>query len=119
MTALDGKVAIVTGAGRGIGRGHALLLAAEGARVVVNDLGGAVEGSGADPTPAQQIAAEIIDTGGEAVVNGDDVLVQNFFPTNRITKSGRWSVAELVAQKDALMAGAPSGVPPRTPIETP
>jgi NAD(P)-dependent dehydrogenase (short-subunit alcohol dehydrogenase family) len=73
MPALDGKVAIVTGAGRGIGRGHALLLAAEGARVVVNDLGGAVEGSGADATPAQQVAKEIIDAGGEAVVNGDDV----------------------------------------------
>ena len=73
MAALHGKVAIVTGAGRGIGRGHARLLAAEGARVVVNDLGGAVEGLGADPTPAQQVAKEIIEAGGEAVVNGDDV----------------------------------------------
>ncbi|MEX2100072.1 MAG: SDR family oxidoreductase [Acidimicrobiia bacterium] len=73
MPALEGKVAIVTGAGRGIGRGHARLLAAEGARVVVNDLGGAVEGSGSDATPAQQVVQEIIDAGGEAVVNGDDV----------------------------------------------
>jgi NAD(P)-dependent dehydrogenase (short-subunit alcohol dehydrogenase family) len=73
MGALDGRVAIVTGAGRGIGRGHARLLAAEGAKVVVNDLGGAVEGSGADTTPAQEVAAEISAAGGEAVVNGDDV----------------------------------------------
>jgi NAD(P)-dependent dehydrogenase (short-subunit alcohol dehydrogenase family) len=73
MPALDGKVAIVTGAGRGIGRGHARLLAAEGAKVVVNDLGGAVEGVGSDPTPAQEVAGEIADAGGEAVVNGDDV----------------------------------------------
>jgi NAD(P)-dependent dehydrogenase (short-subunit alcohol dehydrogenase family) len=73
MPSLEGRVAIVSGAGRGIGRGHARLLAAEGARVVVNDLGGAVEGSGADPTPAQQVVKEILDAGGEAVVNGDDV----------------------------------------------
>ncbi|HZP29896.1 MAG TPA: SDR family oxidoreductase [Acidimicrobiia bacterium] len=73
MGALDGKVAIVTGAGRGIGRGHARLLAAEGAKVVVNDLGGAVAGEGADLTPAQEVVNEIVAAGGEAVVNGDDV----------------------------------------------
>jgi NAD(P)-dependent dehydrogenase (short-subunit alcohol dehydrogenase family) len=73
MGALDGRVAIITGAGRGIGREHALLFAAEGARVVVNDLGGAPDGSGADPTPAQQVVKEILEAGGEAVVNGDDV----------------------------------------------
>ena len=73
MGALDGKVAIVTGAGRGIGRGHARLLAAEGAKVVVNDLGGAVAGEGSDLTPAQEVVAEIAAAGGEAVVNGDDV----------------------------------------------
>jgi NAD(P)-dependent dehydrogenase (short-subunit alcohol dehydrogenase family) len=73
MGALDGRVAIITGAGRGIGREHALLFAAEGARVVVNDLGGAPDGSGADLTPAQQVVEEIRAAGGEAVVNGDDV----------------------------------------------
>jgi NAD(P)-dependent dehydrogenase (short-subunit alcohol dehydrogenase family) len=69
----DGKVAIVTGAGRGIGRAHALLLAAEGAAVVVNDLGGTSGGDGADATPAQQVAEEIAAAGGRAVVNGDSV----------------------------------------------
>src|SRR5437764_11057578 len=73
MGALDGKVAIVTGAGRGIGRGEALLLASEGAKVVVNDLGAAREGEGADKTPAQEVADEIVAGGGEAVANYDDV----------------------------------------------
>jgi NAD(P)-dependent dehydrogenase (short-subunit alcohol dehydrogenase family) len=73
MGALDGRVAIITGAGRGIGREHALLFAREGAKVVVNDLGGANDGSGSDPTPAEQVVAEIEAMGGEAVVNGDDV----------------------------------------------
>ncbi len=73
MGTLDGRVAIITGAGRGIGREHALLFAAEGAKVVVNDLGGANDGSGTDVTPAQEVAAEIRAMGGEAVVNGDNV----------------------------------------------
>ena len=69
----EGRVAIVTGAARGVGKENALLLAREGARLVVNDLGGAVDGTGADATPAQEVANEIIAGGGEAVVNGDDV----------------------------------------------
>ncbi len=73
MGSLDGRVAIITGAGRGIGREHALLFAAEGAKVVVNDLGGANDGTGTDSTPAQEVAAEIRAMGGEAVVNGDNV----------------------------------------------
>jgi NAD(P)-dependent dehydrogenase (short-subunit alcohol dehydrogenase family) len=71
--ALDGRVAIITGAGRGIGREHALLFAAEGAKVVVNDLGGAVDGSGEDRSPAQQVVDEITAMGGEAVANGEDI----------------------------------------------
>src|SRR6478609_12194887 len=73
MGALDGRVAIITGAGRGLGREHALLFAAEGAMVVVNDLGGANDGAGADATPAQQVVDEIEALGGEAVANGDNV----------------------------------------------
>src|SRR6266481_1413237 len=73
MGSLDGRVAIVTGAGRGIGRSTALLLAQEGASVVVNDLGAAVDGSGADATQAQQVVAEITAAGGKAVANGADV----------------------------------------------
>ena len=73
MGSLDGRVAIITGAGRGIGREHALFFAAEGAKVVVNDLGGTNDGTGADITPAQQVVEEIRAMGGEAVVNGDNV----------------------------------------------
>lgn len=68
-----GRVAVVTGAGRGIGREHALLLAAEGAKVVVNDIGAAADGSGRDASLAEAAAAAIREAGGEAVANGDDV----------------------------------------------
>jgi NAD(P)-dependent dehydrogenase (short-subunit alcohol dehydrogenase family) len=70
---LDGRVAVVTGAGRGIGRAHALLLAAEGARLVINDLGGSMGGEGADPGPAAAVVEEIRAGGGDAVYNTDDV----------------------------------------------
>ncbi len=73
MGALDGRVAIITGAGRGIGREHALLFASEGAKVVVNDLGGAVDGSGDDRSPAEQVVDEIKGMGGEAIANADNV----------------------------------------------
>jgi len=73
MGALDGRVAIITGAGRGLGREHALLFAAEGAKVVVNDLGGGPDGSGSDAMPAEQVVAEIKAAGGAAIANSDDI----------------------------------------------
>src|SRR3954462_492530 len=73
MGALDGRGAVVTGAGRGIGREHALLFASEGAKVVVNDLGGAPDGTGEDTSAAQAVVDEIEAAGGEAVANHDDV----------------------------------------------
>src|SRR3989440_4152881 len=73
MGALEGRVAILPGPGRGIGREHALLFAQEGAKVVVNDLGGAMDGTGDDRTPAEQVVDEIRAMGGEAVANADNV----------------------------------------------
>ncbi len=73
MGLCDGRIAIVTGAGRGIGREHALSLARHGAKVVVNDLGGSMDGTGADLSPAEQVVEEIKAMGGEAVANGDSV----------------------------------------------
>lgn len=73
MGLLDGKVAIITGAGNGLGAAYAKLFAKEGASVVVNDLGGARDGTGADRSAAQKIVDEIVAAGGRAVPNGDDV----------------------------------------------
>ena len=86
MTRLcEGRVAIVTGAGRGIGREHALSLARHGAKVVVNDVGGAVDGTGNDLSPAQQVVAEIEGMGGEAIANGDSV--SDFAGAERLIRS--------------------------------
>ncbi len=77
MGVLDGRVAVITGAGRGIGREHALLFAKEGAAVVVNDLGGDNAGQGADAGPVQQVVDEIVAAGGRAVANTDNVADWN------------------------------------------
>src|SRR2546422_8322756 len=73
MGILEGKVAVVTGAGRGIGRGEAILLAREGAAVVVNDVGGDWDGTGRDDRPAQQVVDEIAGESGRAEANYDDI----------------------------------------------
>lgn len=73
MGALEGRIAVITGAGRGIGREHALLFAREGASVVVNDLGGSNSGEGADAGPAQAVVDEIVAAGGKAVANTDNI----------------------------------------------
>ena len=73
----EGRVAIVTGAGRGLGREHSLMLAVHGAKVVVNDLGANIDGSGGDASLASQVVADIRAAGGEAVANGDDVSTWN------------------------------------------
>lgn len=73
MGALDGRIIIITGAGRGIGREHALCFASEGAKLVINDLGGNIDGSGEDRAPAQVVVDEIKAMGGEAVANTDNI----------------------------------------------
>ena len=83
----EGRACIVTGAGRGIGREYTLMLAAHGAKVVVNDLGGSRDGSGGDAGPAQQVVDEIKVAGAEAVANTDDISSTVFGPSRRLPLS--------------------------------
>ena len=92
MGLVDGKVAIVTGAGRGVGRGEALELAAQGAKVVVNDYGGSSKGEGGDKAPADEVVDIITSRGGEAIANYGDV--------------GDWNDAEDLVQQAIDTFGA-------------
>ena len=83
----DNRVAIVTGAGNGLGRAHALLLASRGAKVVVNDPGGAVDGKGGDHAAADKVVAEIKAAGGQAVANYDSVAERRARPTSSRPRS--------------------------------
>ncbi|HVT64412.1 MAG TPA: SDR family oxidoreductase [Mycobacteriales bacterium] len=110
MGVLDGRVAVITGAGRGIGREHALLFAREGAAVVVNDLGGANDGSGSDAGPAQQVVEEIRAFGGHAVANTDNVATWDgakSLVTQAIEEFGTLNVVVNNAGilRDAFLAG--------------
>jgi NAD(P)-dependent dehydrogenase (short-subunit alcohol dehydrogenase family) len=97
---LDGRVAVITGAGNGIGREHALLFASEGAKIVVNDLGGNPDGTGADASPATRVAEEIVAAGGEAVANHDDVA--DFEAAGRLVRQA----VETYGQLDVLVNNA-------------
>lgn len=100
MGSMDGKVAIVTGAGRGIGREEALLLAAEGARVVVNDVGGEMDGTGESRSPAQQVVDEICAAGGAALANYESVA--DFAAAKRIVECA----VDTYGRLDALVNNA-------------
>jgi NAD(P)-dependent dehydrogenase (short-subunit alcohol dehydrogenase family) len=96
----EGRVAIVTGAGRGIGREHALMLASEGAHVVVNDLGGATDGTGSDLGPAKEVVSEIEAQGGAAIANNADVT--NFEDAGRMVAEA----VEVFGRLDVLINNA-------------
>src|SRR5438046_8228668 len=100
MPDLSGKVAIVTGAGRGIGREHALALARAGARIIVNDLGASLAGEGTDEGPAHDVVREIEALGGEAVANGENVA--DFAGAKRMVDAA----ADAFARLDILVNNA-------------
>jgi NAD(P)-dependent dehydrogenase (short-subunit alcohol dehydrogenase family) len=102
----DGRVAVVTGAGRGIGRAHALLLAERGASVVVNDLGGSMEGVGADAGPASMVAAEIVAAGGAAVADTSDVASEAGAQTLVDTAVERFGRLDILVNNAGIMRWA-------------
>src|SRR6476659_8534106 len=103
MGTLEGKVAVITGAGRGIGRGEALLFAREGARVVVNDLGGEWDGSGSDPRPASQVVEEIRAAGGEAEPHFEDVSEESGAASLIAAALERWGRLDAVVNNAGIL----------------
>src|ERR1700683_5048011 len=103
MINLTGRVAIVTGAGGGLGREHALLLARRGAKVVVNDLGGSVRGEGASATPAERVVEEIQRFGGEALANAASVT--DAAAVEQMTESAlaRWGRVDILVNKAGVL----------------
>ncbi|WP_019928541.1 SDR family NAD(P)-dependent oxidoreductase [Nocardia sp. BMG111209] len=106
-TRFDGKVAVVTGAGHGLGRQHALLLAARGARVVVNDIGGTVSGTGRDDGPAAAVVREIRDNGGEAVADANTVATAAGGRAIVDTAIARFGRVDIVVNNAGILRDAP------------
>ena len=99
----DGRVAIVTGAGGGLGRAYAMMLAARGAKVVVNDIGGAVDGSGSSKGPAQTVVDEIVAAGGEAVANTDSVAEHDSAAAIVATAVDTWGKVDIVINNAGIV----------------
>ena len=99
----DGKVAIVTGAGAGLGRSHALALAARGAMVVVNDLGGARDGSGSSLSAAETVAREIRDAGGEAIADGANVAKETEVAAMVATAMKKWGRVDILVNNAGIL----------------
>ncbi|MFV1971921.1 MAG: SDR family NAD(P)-dependent oxidoreductase, partial [Acidimicrobiia bacterium] len=103
MITFDEQVAIVTGAGHGLGRSHALGLAERGARVVVNDLGGARDGTGASSDAARAVVAEIEDAGGEAMANGADVTDEEAVNSMVDAAVERWGRVDILINNAGIL----------------
>lgn len=103
MALLEGRVAIVTGAGRGIGREEALLLAKHGAKVVVNDLGGSHDGSGASQSPAEEVVAAIKAMGGDAIANADNVADYRAAQRMIQTAIDKWGALHVVVNNAGIL----------------
>ncbi len=99
----DGKVAIVTGGGNGLGRQHCLQLAAHGAKVVVNDLGGAVDGSGASVSAAQSVADEIVKGGGQAIANGADITRLDQVEAMAAEAKAKWGRIDILINNAGIL----------------